>query len=77
MRNGHTVNGAILDILSQDPVWAAYAIADLRPDLARHCRWLVAPDASGLALLYVGLAPILLTSGSLEGVATQREAPSL
>ncbi len=70
MRNGHTANQAVLDILSQDPAWAAYAIADLRPDLANHCRWHVAPDASGLALLYHGLAPpILLTAGSPEGVA--------
>ena len=70
MRRSHAVNGPVLEVLSQDPVWNAYAIADLRPDLARHCRWLVAPDASGLALLYFGLEPpILLTSGSLEGVA--------
>ena len=70
MRNAHPANGPVLDILSQDPVWAAYAIADLRPDLARHCRWLVAPDASGLALLYFGLVPpVLLTTGSQAGVA--------
>lgn len=70
MRDAHLVNGQVLDILSRDPVWAAYAIADLRQDLALHCRWLVAPDASGLALLYFGLEPpILLTSGSREGVA--------
>ncbi|MCY3991062.1 MAG: GNAT family N-acetyltransferase [Caldilineaceae bacterium] len=70
MRCSHTVEGPVLDILSQDPVWNAYAIADLRPDLARHCRWLVAPDASGLALLYFGLVPpVLLTTGSIEGVA--------
>ena len=70
MCNAHVVNGAVLDILSQDPVWAAYAIADLRPDLARNCRWLVAPDANGLALLYFGLVPpVLLTTGSPEGVA--------
>ncbi len=57
-------------ILSHDPVWAAYAIADLRPDMARFCRWLVAPDASGLALIYSGLEPpILLTIGSVAGIA--------
>ena len=70
MRNAHAVDAPVLDILSQDPVWAAYAIADLRPDLARHCRWRVAPDASGLALLYFGLVPpVLLTAGSPAGVA--------
>ena len=68
--SAHAANDPVLDILSQDPVWNAYAIADLRSDLARHCRWLVAPDASGLALLYFRLVPpILLTSGSREGVA--------
>ena len=70
MRNGHTASEAVLEVLSQDPVWAAYAIADLRPDLARHCRWFVSGDASGLALLYFGLEPpILLTAGEPEGVA--------
>ena len=70
MQNGHTANRAVLDILSQDPVWAAYAIADLRPDLARYCHWHVAPDASGLALLFFGLQPpVLLTAGSPQGVA--------
>ena len=70
MRNRHKANRAVLDILSQDPVWAAYAIADLRPDLARHCHWHVAPDASGLALLFSGLQPpVLLTAGSPHGVA--------
>ena len=71
MRNGHTADGAVLEILARDPVWAAYAIADLRPDLSRHCRWLVAQDASGLALIFSGLQPpVLLTAGSPEGVGT-------
>ena len=70
MRDSNEWDGAVAEILSQDPVWAAYAIADLRPDLAPFCRWTVAPDASGLALLFTGLEPpILLTAGSLEGVA--------
>ncbi len=70
MRNGHTANRAVLDMLSQDPVWAAYAIADLRPDLARYCHWHVAPDASGLALVFCGLQPpVLLTVGSPQGAA--------
>lgn len=71
MRNRHAADQAVLDILSQDPVWAAYAIADLRPDLANHCCWHVAPDASGLALVFRGLQPpVLLTAGSPQGVAT-------
>jgi len=78
MRNGQTANQAVLDILSQDPAWAAYAIADLRPDLANHCRWYVAPDATGLALLYHGLAPpILLTVGAPKGVAAALSNASL
>ncbi len=70
MRDSTDIDRAVTDILAQDPVWAAYAIADLRPDLAPFCRWTVAPDASGLALLFTGLEPpILLTAGSSEGVA--------
>ena len=70
MRDRNKTECAVGDILSQDPVWAAYAIADLRPDLAGFCRWIVAPDASALALLFTGLEPpILLTAGTSEGVA--------
>ena len=70
MQDRNELDGAVTDILAQDPVWAAYAIADLHPDLAPFCRWTVAPDASGLALLFTGLEPpILLTAGSSEGVA--------
>lgn len=66
----HTMEGDVRAILSQDPFWAAYAIADLHPDLAHFCKWLLAPDASGLALLYTGLEPpILMTAGTLAGVA--------
>ena len=64
------VDRTVRAILSHDSVWAAYAIADLRPDMARFCRWLVAPDGSGLALIYSGLEPpILLTVGSVDGIA--------
>ena len=70
MPDRHEPTWAVRDILSQDPVWAAYAIADLRPDLAHYCRWMVAPDASGLALLFTGLEPpILLSAGTPDGVA--------
>lgn len=65
-----TLSPAGRAILAADPVWAAYAIADLRPDLARLCRWSVSPELGGLALLYTGLKPsILLTAGRAEGVA--------
>ena len=70
MPDRHEPTWAVRDMLSQDPVWAAYAIADLRPDLAGSCQWMVAPDASALALLFTGLEPpILLTAGTSEGVA--------
>ncbi len=70
MRDSTDIDRAVTDILAQDPVWAAYAIADLRPDLAPFCRWTVATDASGLALLFTGLEPpILLTAGTSDGVA--------
>ena len=70
MPDRHEISWAVRDILSQDPVWAAYAIADLRPDQARYCRWMVAPDASGLSLLFTGLEPpILLSAGTPDGVA--------
>jgi ribosomal protein S18 acetylase RimI-like enzyme len=54
-------------ILFADPIWAAYAIADLQPAMAGHCRWLTAHGAEGdaLALIYRGLQPpILLTVGA-------------
>ncbi len=69
MQDSNAIDRAVTDILAQDPAWAAYAIADLRPDLAPFCKWTVAPDASGLALLFTGLEPpILLTAGTSEGV---------
>ncbi|MFZ1752818.1 MAG: GNAT family N-acetyltransferase [Caldilineaceae bacterium] len=59
---------AIRKILLADPVWSAYALADLREDLLPYCRWAVAGD--GLALIFTGLEPpILLTVGSPKDVA--------
>jgi hypothetical protein len=56
------------EILRVDPVWSAYALADLRADLLPMCRWTVAGD--GLALIFTGLEPpILLTVGSPGDVA--------
>ncbi|RLT40609.1 MAG: GNAT family N-acetyltransferase [Chloroflexi bacterium] len=55
-------------VLRIDPIWSAYALADLRADLLPFCRWSVAGD--GLALVYTGLQPpILLTIGPAEDVA--------
>lgn len=34
-------------ILFADPIWAAYAIADLQPEMAGDCRWLTAGGAGG------------------------------
>lgn len=64
----------VAPILRADPIWAAYALADLRADFAPFCRWSVSADRkgdeSGLALLYTGLEPpILLTVGTAAGVA--------
>lgn len=67
----------IRSILMQDPVWSAYALADLRTDLLPLCRWTVAGD--GLLLIFTGLEPpILLTVGPAADVETalaQAELP--
>lgn len=58
---------AIREILLIDPVWSAYALADLRADLLPLCRWTVAGD--GLLLVFTGLEPpILLTVGPAADV---------
>lgn len=46
-------------ILYTDPVWAAYAIADLQPEFARYCSWHVGHSEAGpgLVLIYRGLQP--------------------
>lgn len=59
-------------ILTADPNWAAYAIADLQPAAAPHCRWLAAQttEGDGLVLIYAGLEPpVLLTVGAPAAVA--------
>ncbi len=58
----------IRELLLTDPVWSAYALADLREDLLPLCQWTVA--GNGLALIFTGLEPpILLTVGEPEDVA--------
>jgi RimJ/RimL family protein N-acetyltransferase len=57
-------------LLEQDPVWGAYALADLQPHMAPYCTWYLAEDAQGLALIYSGLSiPTLFTFGRVESVA--------
>jgi GNAT superfamily N-acetyltransferase len=45
-------------ILLNDPIWSAYALADLEPDFEPHAEWLVSPHA--VVLIYHGLTPPLL-----------------
>lgn len=69
-------------ILYSDPVWAAYAIADLQPRMADRCRWFVGgvdenvdgrlqtAEVTGLVLLYAGFEPpILFAIGPAAAVA--------
>jgi ribosomal protein S18 acetylase RimI-like enzyme len=64
----HPIISRIREILHLDPVWSAYALADLREDLLPFCQWTVAGD--GLALIFTGLEPpILLTVGEPGDVA--------
>lgn len=54
-----------------DPVWAVYALADLAPAQAAHCRWHVAGASSAaIALVYSGFeTPIFWANGSAEELA--------
>lgn len=73
----HPIIPRIREILRVDPIWSAYALADLRADLLPFCRWTVAGE--GLVLVYTGLQPpILLTVGEPGDVAdalAQAELP--
>jgi ribosomal protein S18 acetylase RimI-like enzyme len=70
-------HNTIHNILKSDPIWSAYALADLREDLLPLCRWSVAEN--GLTLIFTGLEPpILLTVGESGDVAealAQAELP--
>lgn len=74
---------AIRRILNQDPVWAAYAIADLQPSFAPYCHWATGDSAEsegaesegaegeGVVLLFTALdLPLLLTVGAADAVGT-------
>ncbi len=55
-------------ILSADPIWCAYALADLQPAFKPYCRWHVSEydDEAAVALIFTGLEiPTLFTVGSV------------
>ncbi|MCB0044837.1 MAG: GNAT family N-acetyltransferase [Caldilineaceae bacterium] len=57
-------------LLEQDCAWAAYALADLQPQMDQYCAWSLAADGRGLALIYTGLpTPTLFTFGPPASVA--------
>jgi len=58
-------------VLDQDPVWAAYAIADLQPAFAPYCEWQIADShaGAGVVLIFTGLdLPLILTVGPAAAV---------
>jgi GNAT superfamily N-acetyltransferase len=67
------VRDTLRRILGADAVWSAYAIADLQPEFAADCTWVVGKGPGGdegLILLYAGLQPpLLFATGSAEAVA--------
>ncbi len=70
----------VRQILQEDPIWAAYAIADLQPVYEPYCQWSVTAKGKepGLFLLFTGLEPpILLTVGGAEAVAQLLAAATL
>ncbi len=50
--------GHVRALLQRDPVWCAYALADLEPPYAEHALWLVGQEA--VLLLYRGFDPPVL-----------------
>ncbi|MEA1977706.1 MAG: GNAT family N-acetyltransferase [Chloroflexota bacterium] len=57
----------IRTILNVDPIWAAYALADLDPQHAAFCQWF--HSAESVVLAYLGLTPpILFAAGQKEDV---------
>ncbi len=59
-------------MLSTDPIWAAYALADLQPGYAADCRWMTVTTTAGeaVALVYRGLEPpVLFTMGHPQALA--------
>lgn len=67
-------------LLTDDPVWAVYALADLQPEMAPYCRWFIHDDgaAHAVALLFDGLAPpILFAAGDPAALAAALGAADL
>ncbi len=57
----------IRTILKADPIWSAYALADLAPQHAAFCQWY--HSAEGVVLAYIGLSPpVLFAAGQTEDV---------
>jgi ribosomal protein S18 acetylase RimI-like enzyme len=57
-----TDTGAVRRLLLNDPYWSAYALGDLDPRRAPHCRWFT--RGSSIALLYDEFdEPILFAAG--------------
>ena len=76
----HQTRG-VRSILLTDPVWSAYALADLQPAFEPLCHWTPAesPQGPGLILLFTGLKPTVLMSigpASAVAVALERSASS-
>ncbi|MFP3854004.1 MAG: GNAT family N-acetyltransferase [Anaerolineales bacterium] len=60
------------NILEQDRLWTAYALADLDPNYAEGSNWLVEEDA--VILHYIGLEPpVLFLHGPSESLAQRIE----
>ena len=60
----------IRQLLQRDPVWAAYALGDLGPELWPHTTWHRAEDELALVLRSYSVA-ILWASGTLEGLGAE------
>ena len=57
----------IREILYEDPIWSAYALADLDPQYSAFCQWYHSAD--GVVLAYIGLTPpVLFATGQKEDV---------
>jgi len=57
----------IREILYLDPIWSAYALADLAPQHTAFCQWFHSAEA--VVLAYIGLSPpVLFATGKKEDV---------
>ncbi|MEZ4560722.1 MAG: hypothetical protein R2854_30520 [Caldilineaceae bacterium] len=63
---------AVQQLLECDPVWTAYALADLQPEFAPVCAWTIGTDKvdRAVALVFTGLEiPTLFLSGPAYAAA--------